>query len=216
MRSHEIGAAALESVVFSNPNHNMEVTARALSFGANLGWRRLALTRKPNDLTVIDTVWDAHDKFTLRRDSALPSAFLTFVFDDRATAAALWASGDHSEHAAKPRLRDLALSATSGALRGLRAGLRTRTGAGIAHVETLELDFAFAALKRLFEFDLDFGLKVVSARRSTLRPSTRLLPEDVVEHREDVVDMHLAKVVGGILPQARVSVAIVELTSFWV
>ena len=114
---------------------------------------------------------------------------------------------------------DLALAAAGRALDRGRALLRAAAGAGVADIKAGELDIALDALVDFFERELDFGLEVVAAgdaaatttaAEATLSPTT----EDVVEHREDVLDVHAAEVVGGRalgLTQAVVAVLVVEL-----
>src|SRR5690606_4009352 len=70
-------------------------------------------------------------------------------------------------------------------------------------VEARELDLALTAAQHNFECDRDFSLKVVPADHRTLpaasaRPSGEsAAAEDVLKHREDVVDVHAAEVVRG-------------------
>ena len=212
----EVDTAALEVIVLGDAHHDMEVAARALALGARLGRRRLAFAGEADHLAVVYAVRDADAELALGRNTPLAAALLALVGDHGASATAIGAGRHHAEHAAETGLRDLALAAAGGALHRLRAGLRARALAGLADIEAPELDLAFAAAERILELDLDLGLEVEAARWPALAAPARLLAEDVVEHREDVVDMHRAEVMAGVLAEPGVTMTVVELATLGV
>src|SRR5690606_39829668 len=80
---------------------------------------------------------------------------------------------------------------------GTGAGACPAALAGFAQVLPLELDGLLRALGDFVERQLDLGLQVEPARLGAApAPAEPAQPaEDVVEHREDVADIHVREVV---------------------
>ena len=79
------------------------------------------------------------------------------------------------------------------------ASCRPRTGtlARIAHVETGEDDLGLDTREDVLKRYLNLGLEIVSPNRlppASTATATGVSPEDVVEHREDVLDVHRPEV----------------------
>jgi hypothetical protein len=120
----------------------------------------------------------------------------------------------HAEHAAEAELLDLAGAAAGGARLRRRARLGAAALAGLADVQTLEIDVPRRAVEHVVEGDRDLGLQVVAPRDTAAAEppgaSAHCAAEDLVEHREDVVDVHRGEVVARAAAQSLVPVAVVD------
>ena len=144
-------------------------------------------------------------------------AFGALVFNDVAPSLTRGASGDHAEQSAEAILRNLSLPAAGGAFDRLATGLCAAALALRADFKALERDFPLATFKHFLKRDFHHGFQVVSTRRSALAASAtaaRLAAEDVVEHREDVLNMHGIEIVPGAPAQTSMSVAVVHRAAF--
>src|SRR5438445_12218395 len=116
--------------------------------------------------------------------------------NDRTPAPAVGACGYHSKHPAKTLLRDAALTAALHADDRRRARLGAGALACFTHVLLLEFQRFFAAGSDFLKRQLDLRFKIEApadappASCPPTHPRAERSAEDVVEHREDVADVH--------------------------
>ena len=211
-RGDQVRLLALEALVLGDAHHDVQVAAHAGAVRAHLRRRRLAFAGHAHHLAIRDAARDLDAELALHAGASGARALAALVLDDLPAALAGGARGDHAEQAAEAVLRHLALSAARGAFGGLAAGLGTASLAGAADLEPLERDLALAAFEHLDQGDLHLGLEVVAARGAALAPAATaaLAAEDVVEHREDVLDVHRVEVVSRAAAEAGVAVAVID------
>ena len=122
------------------------------------------------------------------------------VADDAATTTAVWAGGDHAEHSAKSLLGDAPLSAALHADHGRTSRLGAAPLAGVAHILFFNFDRLLAprATSESVSCTCISRSNPRCARgwpRLLAATATERAAEDVVEHREDVANVHVREIV---------------------
>src|SRR5689334_3476853 len=123
------------------------------------------------------------------------------IFDDRPAPAAVGARRDHAEHSAEALLRDASRAAALHAGNRLRSGLGAGTFAALTEVLFFEFDRLLGAGRHFRERKLDLGFQIETAgctltwRARAATEAPEAAAEDLIEHREDVGDVHVREVV---------------------
>ena len=195
----------------------MQIATNTSAIGAHLWRRRFAFAGNAHYLAVRNTARNLHAQLALHTHAPLARAFGALVLNDVTPSLACGAGGDHAEQSAEAILRNLSLPAAGGAFDRLATRLCAAALAWRADFQALERDLPLATFKHFLKRDFHHGFQVVSARRSALTASAtaaRLPAEDVVEHREDVFNMHGIEIVSGASAQASMSVAVIDRAAF--
>src|SRR5207302_4688324 len=117
---------------------------------------------------------------------------------------AVRAGGDHAEHSAEALLGDASLSAALGTDDGRASGFCSSPVAFFALVLFFEFDGSLSADGDFFQGEFDLGFQIEAAmlamgaracRPPAAKSAAERPAEDVVEHREDVPDIHVRKIV---------------------
>src|SRR6185437_10840492 len=171
----------------------MQIAGRGAHFA------RLTFAGNANGLAFMNTGGDLYrDRFM----ADLPAGSMTgraLIFDYAAAPPAIGAGRDHAEHATKALLGDASLPATLHADDRLAAGFCASAFAGVAGVLLIELDSLLGADSYFIERHFDLCFQIEAALRATATAAATALPaeraaKDVVEHREDVADVHMREI----------------------
>ena len=190
----------LEALMFLDPDDDVQVATGPLAARIGFRRRRLTLIRDPDGLAIGNAGGNLDLDATVDRNSPAPTAIHASVDDDGTTTATVLAGDHHAEHAAEAGLSNLARSTASLAGRGLGAGLGPGPGAGRANIQAGEGHLPGGPAQDLLEFEFDLGLEVESldtGSSTATTASSTPAPEDLVEHREDVLRIHRAEVMAG-------------------
>lgn len=196
---HEVVLVTLELFMFLDRDDDMEVSTQAASVRLVFGTRRLTFPLDSNHLAVSDAGRDFDLEISFDGDASGATAIIAMLGDDLASASAIRTSHDHAEHPTQPSLFDLAHAFTGGTLDRSGARLRTAALALDADIEPSKFNVSGSALKNIFQRDLDLCFKVEASggAASASTRSSLASAENVVEHREDVIDIHSIEVMSG-------------------
>ena len=216
--AHEVVFVTLELFVFFDCNDDMEVSTQTASVRLIFGPRGFTFPLNSNHLTVSDTGGDFDVEIPFHGDASGATAIIAMLGDDLASSATVWTRHDHAEHPAQPGLFNLAHAFAGGTLDRSGSRLRTVALALDADIEPSKFHVSGSALKNIFQGDLDlcFEVEASGGAASTSTRSSLAAAENIVEHREDVIDIHSIEVVAGRTAESFMAKLIVLAATIWV